>query len=102
MMSRSNQALPKAFPKHFIAILDTMEYPTVALITGANGGIGRAVAEFLAADHHYHVVIGSRSLAAGQDVADSLKSRGLLLPPIFQKHLASSMFWSTTPLYTLT
>lgn len=55
-----------------------MNSPTVALVTGANGGIGRAVAEILAADHHYHIIIGSRSLTAGQEVADSLKSRGLL------------------------
>ncbi|KAJ3951588.1 hypothetical protein N0V92_011990 [Colletotrichum tropicale] len=60
-----------------------MESLAVALIiTGASGGIGRAVAEILAADHHYHVVIGSRSLSAGQDVADSLKSRGLLASAI--------------------
>ncbi|KAJ0309248.1 hypothetical protein COL516b_003146 [Colletotrichum fioriniae] len=54
-----------------------MNPQTVALITGANGGIGRAAAEILASAHHYHVIIGSRSLKAGQEVADSLTSRGL-------------------------
>ncbi|KAL2879191.1 hypothetical protein SGCOL_005616 [Colletotrichum sp. CLE4] len=54
-----------------------MNSPTVALITGANGGIGRAAAEVLASAHGYYVIIGSRSLKAGQDVADSLTSRGL-------------------------
>ncbi|KAK0374730.1 short-chain dehydrogenase [Colletotrichum limetticola] len=54
-----------------------MNPQTVALITGANGGIGRASVDILASAHHYHVIIGSRSLKAGQEVADSLTSRGL-------------------------
>lgn len=49
----------------------------VALITGANTGIGAAVATSLAADHGYHVIIGSRKLEAGQAVADALTARGL-------------------------
>ncbi|RYP69303.1 hypothetical protein DL771_006178 [Monosporascus sp. 5C6A] len=49
----------------------------VALVTGANTGIGEAVAKSLAADHGYHVIIGSRNLAAGQAVADTLTARGL-------------------------
>lgn len=54
-----------------------MSRTQVALITGANTGIGEAVAKSLAADHGYHVIIGSRKLAAGQAVADGLVSRGL-------------------------
>ncbi|KAK7752240.1 hypothetical protein SLS62_005774 [Diatrype stigma] len=49
----------------------------VALITGANTGIGAAVAASLAADHGYHVIIGSRKLEAGQAAADALTARGL-------------------------
>lgn len=49
---------------------------TVALVTGANGGIGKAVAEQLAIEHGYHVIIGSRKIADGEAVATSLKQRG--------------------------
>lgn len=49
---------------------------TVVLITGANKGIGRATAVRLATDHGYTVIIGSRSLAAGQAVASELTSAG--------------------------
>ncbi|RYP41347.1 hypothetical protein DL767_001104 [Monosporascus sp. MG133] len=55
----------------------TTSTPQVALVTGANTGIGEAVAKSLAADHGYHVIIGSRNLAAGQAVADTLTARGL-------------------------
>ncbi|CAG9992994.1 unnamed protein product [Clonostachys byssicola] len=48
----------------------------VALITGANGGLGRAIAESLATEHGYHVVIGSRNAAEGEAVAVLLQQRG--------------------------
>ncbi|KAH8683387.1 hypothetical protein BGZ60DRAFT_368927 [Tricladium varicosporioides] len=50
---------------------------TIALITGANQGIGHAVATILVKEHSYHVIIASRSLPAGETVASSLKSQGL-------------------------
>jgi len=50
---------------------------TVALISGANTGIGLATAIQLAQDHRYHVVIGSRNAVAGQEVAASLLAKGL-------------------------
>jgi len=49
---------------------------TIALISGANTGIGLAVATQLAKDHGYHVVIGSRSAAAGSEAAASLTASG--------------------------
>ncbi|KAH8892682.1 NAD(P)-binding protein [Thozetella sp. PMI_491] len=49
---------------------------TIALVTGANRGIGKAVAIQLARDHGYHVVIGSRKLAAGEAVAAELQAAG--------------------------
>lgn len=49
---------------------------TIALITGANKGIGRAVAQRLAREHGFTVIIGSRSLPAGEAVASQLASEG--------------------------
>jgi NAD(P)-dependent dehydrogenase (short-subunit alcohol dehydrogenase family) len=49
---------------------------TVALITGANQGVGRAVATILARKHNFTVIIGSRQLSAGQKVADELQTEG--------------------------
>ncbi|KAH8674628.1 short chain dehydrogenase reductase [Tricladium varicosporioides] len=45
---------------------------TIALVTGANRGIGLAVASQLVKDHNYHVIIGSRDPKAGQDAASSI------------------------------
>ncbi|KAI9743234.1 MAG: hypothetical protein M1818_003080 [Claussenomyces sp. TS43310] len=49
---------------------------TIALISGANSGIGLAVATQLARDHGYHVIVGSREAAAGEDVVASLVADG--------------------------
>jgi len=49
---------------------------TVALISGANSGIGLAVATQLAKDHGYHVIVGSRNAAAGEKVAAALVADG--------------------------
>lgn len=49
---------------------------TIALVTGANQGIGRAVSIQLARDHGYTVIIGSRKAAAGEALASELRSQG--------------------------
>ncbi|KAM0331270.1 hypothetical protein ACHAQA_002940 [Verticillium albo-atrum] len=54
----------------------------VVLITGANTGIGLAVARQLAALPNYHVIIGSRSAEAGSAAADALKADGLLVSSV--------------------
>ncbi|CAM1508645.1 Fc.00g054930.m01.CDS01 [Cosmosporella sp. VM-42] len=48
----------------------------IAFITGANQGIGLATARILAETHSYHVIIGSRSLQAGEKVASELRDAG--------------------------
>ncbi|KAI1272538.1 short chain dehydrogenase reductase [Xylaria sp. FL0933] len=48
----------------------------IALITGANGALGKAIAESLAKDHGYHVIISSRDPSAGVAVASALSSQG--------------------------
>lgn len=49
---------------------------TIALVSGANAGIGLAVATQLARDHAYHVIIGSRNAASGEKVAADLVADG--------------------------
>ncbi|KIX06046.1 uncharacterized protein Z518_04020 [Rhinocladiella mackenziei CBS 650.93] len=49
---------------------------TVALISGANTGIGLAVATQLTKVHGYHVIVGSRNAAAGEEVAAGLMADG--------------------------
>jgi NAD(P)-dependent dehydrogenase (short-subunit alcohol dehydrogenase family) len=49
---------------------------TIVLISGANTGIGLATATQLAKDHGYHVIIGSRNVAAGEEVAATLVTSG--------------------------
>lgn len=49
-----------------------MTNPRIALVTGANRGIGREVALQLARDHGLHVLIGARDLAKGEDAAQTI------------------------------
>jgi len=49
---------------------------TIALISGANTGVGLAVATQLAKDHGYHVIIGSRKATAGEEAAAALVANG--------------------------
>lgn len=48
----------------------------ITLISGANQGIGLAVATQLAKEHNHHVVVGSRNAEAGAKVAGSLTAEG--------------------------
>ncbi len=49
----------------------------IALITGANKGIGLETARQLARDHGFTVLIGARDEARGREAASELKSAGL-------------------------
>ena len=49
---------------------------TIALVSGANQGIGLAAATRLAKEHGYHVIVGSRNAEAGAAVAASLQENG--------------------------
>ena len=49
---------------------------TTALVTGANKGIGRAIAENLGT-RGYHVLIGARDEGRGQEAAQALSAKGL-------------------------
>ncbi len=46
-----------------------MSHPRIALVTGANRGIGREVALQLSRDHGFHVLLGARDLAKGKEAA---------------------------------
>ncbi len=49
----------------------------IALVTGANKGIGLETARQLARDHGFTILIGARDEKRGQEAADELKSAGL-------------------------
>ena len=72
--------------------------PTIALISGANTGIGLAVATKLAKGHGFHVIIGSRSAAAGQQAAAQLTKEGFLassvqLDLVSDESVAAAVSW---------
>ena len=48
----------------------------VALISGANQGIGLATATLLAKQHDFHVIIGSRNPEAGSEAANKITAEG--------------------------
>lgn len=49
----------------------------IALVTGANKGIGLETARQLAAKHNVHVLIGARDAEKGAKAAETLKAEGL-------------------------
>ena len=49
----------------------------IALITGANRGLGLEAARQLARDHHFTVLLGARDLAKGEAAAAQLRESGL-------------------------
>jgi len=70
----------------------------VALISGANAGIGLAVATQLARDHGFHVIVGSRKADAGEKVAASLVADGhsassVQLDVLSDESIAAAVGW---------
>jgi NAD(P)-dependent dehydrogenase (short-subunit alcohol dehydrogenase family) len=55
----------------------TQDQQKIALITGANRGIGLETARQLARDHGYTVLIGARDKTRGEDAAAKLSAEGL-------------------------
>ncbi len=51
----------------------------IALVTGANRGIGREVARQLAADHGYDVIVSARDEAKATEAAEAIGGRPLAL-----------------------
>lgn len=49
----------------------------IALITGANKGIGLEIARQLGRDHGFTILIGARDAGRGQEAVDALKGEGL-------------------------
>lgn len=54
----------------------------IALVTGANKGIGLETARQLAAKHNAHVLIGARDAEKGAKAAETLKAEGLDVEPL--------------------
>jgi NAD(P)-dependent dehydrogenase (short-subunit alcohol dehydrogenase family) len=58
------------------------ETALIALVTGANGGIGFAVVKRLASEHGFHVLLGSRNPENGVKAVAELQNQGLSVEPI--------------------
>ena len=54
----------------------------IALITGANRGIGFELARTLARDCNFHVLLGARSASSGTEAAAILQKEGLAVSSI--------------------
>lgn len=59
-----------------------MSTKKIALVTGANKGIGLETARQLAAQHGLHVLLGARDAAKGNEAAATLKGEGLDVEPL--------------------
>ncbi|KAL7928953.1 hypothetical protein V8C35DRAFT_207489 [Trichoderma chlorosporum] len=57
--------------------MSTSPYSKIALVTGANQGIGFEIAKSLASKPGYHVLVGSRDTQRGIDAAKTLQEQGL-------------------------
>jgi NAD(P)-dependent dehydrogenase (short-subunit alcohol dehydrogenase family) len=55
---------------------------TIALVTGANQGIGLAIAQILSSDHGYHVILSGRRERAVQEAVEQLRMKGLDVEPL--------------------
>lgn len=60
----------------------TLASSNIVLITGANQGLGFAIAKVLSAKPNYHVLVGSRNAQRGIDAAKQLQDEGLSVEPI--------------------
>jgi NAD(P)-dependent dehydrogenase (short-subunit alcohol dehydrogenase family) len=76
------QSAPKR-PHTTFSPSHTMSSPKqIVLITGANRGIGFSIARFLARDHSFHVLLGSRDAQRGSTAAETLRAEGLSVEPL--------------------
>jgi NAD(P)-dependent dehydrogenase (short-subunit alcohol dehydrogenase family) len=57
--------------------MSTQDQQKIALITGANRGIGLETARQLARDHGYTVLLGARNKTRGEDATAKLRAEGL-------------------------
>ncbi|KAF2793349.1 carbonyl reductase [Melanomma pulvis-pyrius CBS 109.77] len=53
------------------------ESTSIALVTGANRGIGFELSRTLARDHSFHVLLGSRNASSGAEAVSTLQAEGL-------------------------
>ncbi|MEL6373653.1 MAG: SDR family NAD(P)-dependent oxidoreductase [Pseudomonadota bacterium] len=53
-----------------------------ALVTGANGGLGTAIAHGLAIKHRMHVLVGARQMRDASETADTVRSAGGEATPV--------------------
>jgi NAD(P)-dependent dehydrogenase (short-subunit alcohol dehydrogenase family) len=64
----------------------------IVLITGANQGIGFAIAKSLSSKPGYHVLLGSRDAQRGIDAAKKLQEQNLPVEPITIEYVTLHFF----------
>jgi NAD(P)-dependent dehydrogenase (short-subunit alcohol dehydrogenase family) len=71
----------------------------IVLITGANQGIGFAIAKSLSSKPDYHVLVGSRDAQRGIKAARQLQEQGLHVEPITIKYVELHFFSRPSSLF---